>query len=37
LAGEIIALEETADGVWSVIFCTILLARFDERERKLYG
>lgn len=37
LAGERIGLEETADGVWSVSFCTVLLARFDERERKLYG
>ena len=37
LAGERIGLEETADGVWTVMFCSVLLARFDERERKLYG
>jgi len=37
LCGEQVGLEETADGVWSVYFGALLLARFDERERKLYG
>jgi hypothetical protein len=37
LAGERIGVEETADGIWSISFCQVLLARFDEEERKLYG
>jgi putative transposase len=37
LSGERVGLEETADGVWTVYFGTLLLARFDEKERKLYG
>src|SRR6185295_6293931 len=37
LAGERVGLEEIADGTWSVSFGEILLARFDARERKLYG
>ena len=37
LSGERVGLEETADGVWTVYFGTLLLARFDERERQLYG
>lgn len=36
LAHETIALEESADGVWSVFFYHVLLARFDERDGKLY-
>jgi hypothetical protein len=30
------ALEETADGIWSVYFYDVLLARLDERTFKLY-
>jgi transposase InsO family protein len=37
LSGERVGLEESDDGVWSVYFGLVLLARFDERERKLYG
>jgi hypothetical protein len=37
LSGERVGLEETADGVWTVYFGPVLLARFDEKERKLYG
>jgi transposase InsO family protein len=35
LAGHHIALEEIADGVWSVCFYDLLLARFDERRGTL--
>jgi hypothetical protein len=34
---EDIALEETADGIWSVYFYDVLLARLDERDFKLYA
>src|SRR5436305_10206366 len=37
LSGEQVGLEESGDGVWDVYFGSLLLARFDERERKLYG
>lgn len=37
LSGERVGLEESADGVWTVYFAAVALARFDERERKLYG
>jgi hypothetical protein len=37
LSGERAGLEETAEDVWTVYFGTLLLARFDEKERKLYG
>jgi putative transposase len=37
LSGERVGLEETADGVWTVYFGPLLLARFDEKERDLYG
>lgn len=37
LIGERVGLEETGDGVWTVCFGSVALARFDERERKLYG
>ncbi|MCB1057680.1 MAG: IS481 family transposase [Acidobacteria bacterium] len=33
LAGERVGFEEVDDGIWSVVFATILLARYDERER----
>ena len=36
LRHEWIALEEVADGVWSVYFYDMLLARLDERTWKLY-
>ncbi len=37
LSGERVGLEESADGVWTVYFGSVPLARFDEQERKLYG
>ncbi len=37
LSGERVGLEEYDDGLWSVYFAGQRLARFDERERKLYG
>jgi putative transposase len=37
LGGERIGLEEYDDGLWAVYFAGHPLARFDERERKLYG
>jgi putative transposase len=36
LVGEALALEEVADGVWSVFFYHVLLARFSERDGKLH-
>jgi putative transposase len=36
LANEALALEEVADGVWSVFFYHVLLARFSERDGKLH-
>jgi hypothetical protein len=32
-----IALEETGDGLWSIYFYDVLLARWDERDFKLRG
>lgn len=37
LGGEYVGLEEIDDGIWSVYYGSVLLARFDEREMKLYG
>jgi len=37
LNGERVGLEEIDDGVWSLYYGSVLLARFDERERKFYG
>lgn len=37
LGGERVGLEEYDDGLWAVYFAGHRLARFDERERKLYG
>ena len=37
LAGEPVGLEETDDGIWSLHFGPLLLARFDERQRQLIG
>jgi transposase InsO family protein len=36
LTDERVALEETADGVWSVFFYHVLLARFCERDGRLH-
>jgi transposase InsO family protein len=36
LAGEWVALEEVADGLWTLFFATIALARFDERQQCFY-
>ena len=35
LAGETIAFEEVADGVWALHFYTLELGRFDERDYQL--
>lgn len=37
LAGETVGLEPVDDGLWSVIFNTTLLARYDERSRTIHG
>lgn len=37
LGGEHVGLEETDDGIWTVYFGPVRLARFDERERELYS
>lgn len=37
LAGEVVGLEEIDDGVWSLCFGPVLLARFDEREMRFYS
>ncbi|HEV8578082.1 MAG TPA: integrase core domain-containing protein [Thermoanaerobaculia bacterium] len=37
LGGERVGLEEYDDGLWAVYFGNLRLARFDERERKIYG
>ena len=37
LLQEDIALEESGDGVWSISFDDLLLARLDERDFKLYA
>lgn len=37
LGGEHVGLEEYEDGLWAVYFGSYQLARFDERERRLYG
>lgn len=36
LAGEHVALEEVDDGVWTLHFATVPLARYDERRRTLH-
>lgn len=35
LAGQHVALEETDDGIWEVTFYHVLLARYDERTKRL--
>jgi putative transposase len=37
LVGELVGLEPIDDGVWSVVFYTTLLARFDERTWRIIG
>ena len=37
LCRQKLGFEEIDDGIWSVYFGTVLLARFDERERRFYG
>ena len=36
LAGEYVAFEEIDDGLWTVHFATVALARYDERHRTLH-
>lgn len=36
LAGEHVAFEEVDDGLWTVHFATVALARYDERHRSLH-
>lgn len=35
--GEWVGLDEIDDGIWSVYYGPVLLARFDEREMKFHG
>ena len=35
LKQQVVGLEEIADGVWSLYFCNVLLARIDERDYRL--
>ena len=37
LLQEDIALEEAADGIWSISFYDVLLARLDARDFRLYA
>jgi putative transposase len=37
LTGEFVGLEEIDEGAWSLFHGPVLLARFDERERRFYG
>ena len=37
LCGEMVGLEEIDDGVWSLFYSSVLLARFEERDRRFYG
>jgi transposase InsO family protein len=36
LAGEHVALEEVDDGVWTLYFAAVALARYDDRRRRLH-
>jgi putative transposase len=36
LAGEHVAFEEVEDGIWTLRFATVALARYDERHRSLH-
>jgi len=35
LAGQHVAFEEIDDGIWTLLFATVALARYDERQRSL--
>jgi hypothetical protein len=37
LAGEYVAFEEVDDGLWTLRFATVALARYDERHRSFHG
>jgi len=37
LSGQVLGFEEIDDGIWSVYFGPVLLARFDERQGNFYG
>jgi len=37
LSGELVDLEEIDDGIWSLYYGPVLLARFDDREMKFRG
>ena len=37
LIGEWVGLEEIDDGIWSLYYGPVLLARFDEREMRFCG
>jgi len=37
LEGYDVGLDETGDGIWSIYFCNVLLARFDERDGIIRG
>jgi len=36
LGGEYVAFEEVDDGIWTISFATVALARFDERQRRIH-
>ena len=36
LAGEPVAFEEVDDGIWTVIFASLVLGRFDERRHQIH-
>ena len=36
LAGHVVGFEEVDDGLWTVYYGTVALARFDERHRQLH-
>jgi len=36
LAGEDVAFEEVDDGLWTIRFASVVLARFDDRQRRIY-
>ena len=37
LSGERVAFEEIADGLWTIYFSTVAVARFDERRARIHG
>jgi len=37
LTGEWVGPKEIDDGIWSLYYGPVLLARFDEREMRFYG